>query len=58
MKSIGYTGSIHFNSDQPDGTERKLLDTAKINQLGWKAKIELEEGIRMICEEFEMVIPS
>lgn len=55
-KCVGYTGDLHFNSDQPDGTPRKLLDTSKINKLGWFAKIELEEGIMEICKEFEMSV--
>ena len=55
-KCVGYTGDLHFNSDQPDGTPRKLLDTSKINKLGWFAKIELEEGVKEICKEFEMSV--
>ena len=35
-----------FNTDKPDGTMRKLTDVSKLNGLGWKHKIELEEGIR------------
>lgn len=57
-KCVGYTGDLHFNADQPDGTPRKLLDTSKINSLGWVAKIELEDGIRTICEEFEMAVTN
>lgn len=53
-KCIGYQGNLHFNSDQPDGTPRKLLDVSKINKLGWHSKIELEAGIRSVCEEFEL----
>jgi len=55
-KQVGYQGDLHFNAEQPDGSPRKLLDTSKINNLGWAAKIELEEGIRMICNQFEMVL--
>lgn len=55
-KCVGYTGDLHFNSDQPDGTPRKLLDTSKINKLGWFAKIELEEGVKEVCKEFEMSV--
>lgn len=53
-KSIGYTGDLHFNAGQPDGSPRKLLDTSKINSMGWFAKIELEHGVRQICEEFKL----
>ncbi len=43
---VGYGGKIEFDPSKPDGMERKLLDVTKINNLGWKAKISLEEGIR------------
>jgi len=55
-KCVGYKGDIHFNADQPDGTPRKLLDTSKINNLGWVAKIELEEGIRKVYQDFEVAV--
>jgi len=41
----GYTGDILFDASHPDGTPRKLLDVARINALGWKASISLEEGV-------------
>lgn len=43
---IGFKGDFVFNNDKPDGTLRKLTDVSKLNSLGWKHKIELEEGIR------------
>lgn len=42
---IGYTGVISFDESKPDGTMRKLVDVSKINQLGWKHSIEIEEGV-------------
>ena len=42
---IGFTGELVFDSSKPDGTPRKLLDTSKINALGWKPSIPLREGI-------------
>ena len=48
---IGYTGSLEFDATKPDGTPRKLMDTNKINHLGWKPFIKLEEGIRRTIEE-------
>jgi len=54
-KHVGYEGDLRFNAEQPDGSPRKLLDTAKINDLGWSSKIDLDDGIRMICNQFEMV---
>jgi GDP-L-fucose synthase len=42
---IGFEGSIEWDSSKPDGTPRKLLDVSRLTDLGWKAKISLEEGI-------------
>lgn len=42
---VNYKGDIYFNKYQPDGTMRKLIDSSKINKMGWKSKIELKEGI-------------
>lgn len=42
---VGYTGRLAFDPAKPDGTPRKLLDTSRINQLGWRPRIGLEEGI-------------
>lgn len=44
-KVTGFTGDIVFNPDRPNGTPRKLLDSSKISNLGWKPEINLEEGI-------------
>ena len=48
---VGYTGALEFDTSKPDGTPRKLLDTTKINHLGWKPSIKLEEGIRRTIAE-------
>lgn len=42
---VGYQGCIIFDESKPDGTMQKLLDTSKLNHLGWKADIELRQGI-------------
>ena len=42
---VGYAGNIVFDKNMPDGVTRKLSDTTKINQLGWKSKISLKDGI-------------
>lgn len=49
---VGYEGDIVFNASIPDGTPRKLVDVTKINQLGWKAGISLEEGLRAVYSSF------
>jgi GDP-L-fucose synthase len=42
---VGFGGEIVWDSNKPDGTPRKLLDTSVINSIGWKPQIEIEEGI-------------
>ena len=51
-EKIGFTGKINYDSSYPDGTPRKLLDSNKINKLGWKPKISLENGIEITYKEF------
>ena len=45
QKIVGYEGSISFDSSKPDGNPRKLLDSTKVNNLGWSAVVDLEEGL-------------
>ncbi len=49
----GHTGELVFNTEKPDGTPRKLLDVSRIHGLGWKHKIQLKDGIRMVMEDLE-----
>ena len=42
---VGYTGTLYFDNTKPDGSLRKLLDSKKIHELGWKHKTNLLEGI-------------
>ena len=51
-KITNYSGGLHFDTSKPDGTPRKLLDTSKINKLGWKASTSLEAGIRKTYQWF------
>jgi GDP-L-fucose synthase len=48
---VGYAGALEFDATKPDGTPRKLMDTTKINNLGWKPSIQLKEGIIKTIEE-------
>lgn len=52
-KIMGFEGEIITDISKPDGTPRKLMDVSKINSLGWKAKIGLEEGIIKVIEEIK-----
>jgi GDP-L-fucose synthase len=42
---VGYNGIFNFNTSKPDGTPRKLMDVSRINNIGWKAKLSLKDGI-------------
>ncbi|WP_438964944.1 GDP-L-fucose synthase family protein [Flavobacterium sp.] len=44
-KTVGFDGNLVFDASKPDGTPRKLLDVSKINAIGWKHEVSLEEGI-------------
>lgn len=48
----GYPGTFTFNPQKPDGTPRKLLDSSRINALGWKPAINLREGIAVTYQSF------
>ena len=52
QKTTGYTGELKYDLSKPDGTPRKLLDVNLLNNLGWKHKISLEEGIRLVYEDY------
>lgn len=52
-KITGYEGRIEHDLSKPDGTPRKLMDVSKLNGLGWKASISLEEGIRRVYADFK-----
>lgn len=45
---VGFKGEIYFDTEKPDGTPRKLMDVTKLENLGWKYKISLKEGIENV----------
>lgn len=50
---VGFEGALRYDSSKPDGTPRKLMDVEKLHNLGWKHKIELEEGIQLAYQDFQ-----
>ncbi len=48
--AVGFKGELYFNTDKPDGTMRKLTDPSKIHDLGWRHKIEIDEGIEKMYQ--------
>jgi GDP-L-fucose synthase len=51
-KVIGYTGQITFDPSKPDGPPRKLMDSTRLNALGWQAKVNLEQGLALAYHDF------
>jgi GDP-L-fucose synthase len=54
---VGYSGELRYDSSKPDGTPRKLLDVTRLNELGWKASIGLEQGIASTYSWFRANVP-
>lgn len=53
---VGYEGDLIFDTSKPDGTPRKLMDVTKLHSFGWKASIELEEGIRQVYDQVKTTL--
>ncbi|MGL5913832.1 MAG: GDP-L-fucose synthase family protein [Bacteroidales bacterium] len=51
--TVGYKGAIHWNTDKPDGTPRKLLDVSKLQNLGWQYKTSLAQGVEQVYQEYK-----
>ena len=50
---VGFSGELIWDSSKPDGTIQKLLDVSKLNSLGWKETITLDDGIRGVYESYK-----
>ena len=51
-ETVGYTGKLVQDESKPDGTPRKLMDSGRLNALGWHARIELKEGLALAYQDF------
>ena len=49
---VDFDGDVVWDSSMPDGTPRKLMDVSRISKLGWKSRIELEDGIQAVYESY------
>lgn len=49
-KEVGFKGNFIFNTAKPDGTMRKVTDVSKLHSLGWKHKIDLESGVKLMYD--------
>ena len=50
---VGFNGVIKWDNSKPDGTQRKLMDSSRLNNLNWRSTIALEEGIKSVYEHFK-----
>jgi len=57
-KTVGYEGEIEFDTSKPDGTPRKLLDSTKLMNLGWRSKTRLDHGLSIAYEDFLKNLPK
>ena len=51
-RTVGYTGQIKFDASKPDGAPRKWMDSSRLNALGWKPQIALEQGLATAYQDF------
>ncbi|MBK0391960.1 GDP-L-fucose synthase [Ramlibacter algicola] len=51
-KTVGYAGGIETDPTKPDGTPRKLMDSSRLQSLGWSAKVSLAEGLQLAYQDF------
>ena len=52
QKVVGFDGTLEFDSTKPDGTPRKLMNVDRLTNIGWTAKISLDEGIQSTYDWF------
>ena len=51
--AVGFKGSISWDHSKPDGTPKKQLDVSRLTEMGWKAQIELDEGLKQTVDDFK-----
>ena len=51
-QTVGYAGTIDFDASKPDGSPRKLMDSSRINGLGWHARVALQDGLKLAYQDF------
>ena len=51
-KTCGFTGSIRLDTTKPDGPPQKLMDSSRLNRLGWTPRVSLEQGLALAYQDF------
>ena len=57
-RTVGFAGAIDYDRSKPDGTPKKLLDVSRMTALGWKAKVTLEQGLRLEYARYTAGTPA
>ena len=57
-QAVGYQGKIDFDPTKPDGSPRKLMDSTRLNALGWQAKVDLKQGLARAYQDYMQQISS
>jgi GDP-L-fucose synthase len=52
LDPLPYRGDIDFDTSKPDGAPRKLMDSSRLNALGWQAQVKLEDGLALAYTDF------
>ena len=52
-KTVGFTGSLTFDTTKPDGTMRKLMDVSRMTRIGWRARTSFEDGLKFAYADFQ-----
>lgn len=55
---VGFSGEIAWDDSKPDGTPRKLMDSSRLFQLGWKPEMDLQAGIKLAYDDFQQRFPA
>ena len=53
VKAVGFEGEVAFDASKPDGTMRKLIDVSKLHSLGWRHKVEIEDGVAKLFQWYK-----
>ena len=53
VKAVGFEGTVAFDASKPDGTMRKLIDVSKLHSLGWRHRVEIEEGVQRLFDWYK-----
>ena len=53
VKAVGFEGTVAFDASKPDGTMRKLIDVSKLHSLGWRHRVEIEDGVQRLFDWYK-----